>query len=102
LQVQLHRDRFSIEDASREWDRNLSSYIKVATLRIPNQHFIDGTREELSERLAFNVGHSLRAHKPLGAMNRARVHLYKALANFRWKRAGRQPVDPTKAFEETE
>jgi hypothetical protein len=81
--VQLRRDDMPIEDAAVRWDERRSPFVKVATLTIPKQRFRTPARKALAEALAFSPGHALRAHAPLGGLNRARVKIYKALAKFR-------------------
>ena len=86
FKLQLRTPTMPIEDAAVEWREDESPFIKVATLRIAKQDFRSAERDELSETLAFSPGHALAAHRPLGAVNRARMHIYKALSAFRHAR----------------
>jgi hypothetical protein len=90
--VQLRRDDMPIEDAAVKWDERRSPFVKVATLQIPKQKFRTPARRALAETLAFSPGHAKPAHAPLGALNRARVKIYKALSRFRHRRDGRDAL----------
>ncbi|TAK90493.1 MAG: hypothetical protein EPO06_07685 [Burkholderiaceae bacterium] len=93
--VQLRRDpaHMPVEDAAVEWTEVQSAFIKVATLRIPPQEFRTEERAQLAEALAFSPGHARVEHRPIGAINRARMTIYKILSDFRHARDGRaKPV----------
>ena len=62
-----------IEDAGVEWREDKVSFVKVATLRIAKQEFRTTERDELSEALTFSPAHALAEHRPIGAVNRARM-----------------------------
>jgi hypothetical protein len=83
--VQFHVDdrRTPIEDASVEWQTRDSPYHRVGLIRIPRQRFDDADRVTRGERMTFNPWHSLMAHTPLGGMNRARLEIYRQMAEFR-------------------
>ena len=83
VQFQTDGRRMPIEDASVEWKREDSPYVRVARLRIPPQVVGDEARAAACERTAFNPWHCLEAHRPLGNMNRARRAIYEAMAAFR-------------------
>ena len=75
LCAQLCRDEqtMPIEDASVEWPQEQSPFIAVATLLVPPQVSWDDTESPgIEDRLAFSPWHALQAHRPLGALNRAR------------------------------
>ena len=84
--VQFHADekRTPIEDASVEWEREVSPYHPVARIRIPRQT-IDEAGASACDDAAFNPWHSLPEHRPLGSMNRARREIYRAMSEFRRK-----------------
>ena len=90
--VQLRRDDMPIEDAAVRWDERRAPFVKVATLVIAKQKFRTPARKALAETLSFSPGHALRAHAPLGGLNRARVKIYKALSRFRHQRDGREDL----------
>jgi hypothetical protein len=83
LQVQTDPYKMPVEDPSVVWDEGLSPYRKVATIQIPPQSFDSAAQMEFCENLSFNPWHSLREHRPLGGLNRARKVVYLALAKLR-------------------
>lgn len=90
--VQMQKEDMPIEDAAVLWDEAESPFIKLATLHIPAQRFRNKQRAELAESLSFSPGNALPAHAPLGGLNRARIAIYKALANFRHERDRRDNI----------
>ena len=86
LGVQLSTDieKMPAEDASVEWPEDESPYLSVAKLTIPPQ---EGWTEEKSgmvdDKMYFSPWHGLAAHRPLGAIQRARKPAYPASAAFR-------------------
>jgi hypothetical protein len=86
LRVQLCTDieAMPIEDASIEWDQALSPYVAVARLVIPAQRaWQDGQSTTEEDQMAFDPWHALAAHRPLGALNRARLVVMGASRDFR-------------------
>ena len=94
FKVQLCSDpaRMPIEDASVEWSEAAAPFVKVATLRIPRQQFRTPERDALSEALTFSPAHALVAHRPIGAVNRARMRIYTEQSAFRQQRDQRRKV----------
>jgi hypothetical protein len=86
--VQLQSDpvRMPVENPMVPWDPRLSPYRKVATLRFPVQTFDTPAQRELCENLSFNPWRTLPEHRPLGAINRARLKVYPAISRFRHER----------------
>lgn len=75
LCAQLCRDQetMPIEDASVEWPEEESPFVPVAHLHIARQiAWDDAESPAVEDRLAFSPWHALDAHRPLGALNRAR------------------------------
>ncbi|MGI4846676.1 MAG: catalase family protein [Janthinobacterium lividum] len=86
LRVQLCTDieKMPIEDASVEWDQELSPFVTVATLTLPAQRAWQAQgSEKLEDEIAFSPWHALAAHRPLGALNRARRVVMAASREFR-------------------
>lgn len=83
--VQFFQDeqRTPIEDMSREWKESDAPFVKVATLRIPKQSFQTPERFSVAEELSFSPGHARVEHRPLGGINRARIHVYDQLWKYR-------------------
>ncbi len=86
--VQLRKDGMSIGDSRPRWDEGVSPFRKVATLTIPRQSFRTAERDELAEALSFSPGHARVEHRPLGSINRARMHVYRTNSDFRHTRRG--------------
>jgi hypothetical protein len=74
------------------WDERRAPFVKVATLLIPRQSFRNPARKAMAETLSFSPGTAKPAHAPLGGLNRARVKIYKALSQFRHRRAKRKDL----------
>jgi len=75
LRVQLctDLDEMPIEDASKEWPEELSPYVAVARLALaPQQSWDPVASQRLEDETAFDPWNCLAAHRPLGAINRAR------------------------------
>lgn len=73
-----------IENANLVWDEAKSPYIKVASIRIPQQEQIDSVAQlNFCENLSFNPWHSDPATRPLGQINRIRRLIYPAVSGFR-------------------
>lgn len=83
VQVQTDPFRMPIEDASVRWPESLSPFVPAATIRIPKQRFDSPAQCEFARRLSINPWHGLKAHRPLGNQNRARLRMYRTLSMFR-------------------
>ncbi len=99
IAVQLNTDAedMPIEDAQAKWSEELSPYRVVARLTLPVQAAFDPAKEAFFEDLSFSPAHSLVAHQPLGGINRARLVVYKTLANHRLSENGKATHQPTTA-----
>ena len=86
FQVQLcvDIDKMPIENPSIEWDEALSPFVTVATLEVKPQVAWDKRRSErVDDHMAFSPWHGIVAHRPVGAIMRARKSAYELSANFR-------------------
>jgi catalase len=86
LRVQLctDLDTMPIEDPTVLWNETQSPFITVATLSVePQAGWTHGRSEAQEDRLSFSPWHGLSAHRPLGAVNRARRTLYDFSADYR-------------------
>jgi hypothetical protein len=90
LQRRVDSAAMPIEDAAVEWREAQSPFVKVATLRIPSQEFRTAERDALSEALTFSPAHALMEHRPIGAVNRARMRIYREQSAFRQQRDKRR------------
>jgi hypothetical protein len=76
-------DRTPIEDSTVEWTESVSKPQHIAKIVIPAQQLLSAERDWFCENLSFNPWHCLRAHKPLGAVNRVRKSVYLAISQHR-------------------
>ena len=83
LMIQLKKKGMSVENASDVWDEKVSPVIKVGKITIPPQLFDTPQRKLFGERLTFSPGHSLKEHRPVGTLNRARSVIYNEMQKFR-------------------
>jgi hypothetical protein len=83
-----------IEDASAEWDETKSPYRTVARLTLPPQIAWTPELAAYDDLLAFNPGHAVAAHRPLGSIMRARMRAYHATQRFRLNANGLAGTEP--------
>lgn len=86
LRVQLctDLDRMPIEDASQEWPEESSPYVAVARLVVaPQASWDPAASPRLEDETAFDPWNCLAAHRPLGAINRARREVMKVSRELR-------------------
>ncbi|TZG27632.1 catalase family protein [Sphingomonas montanisoli] len=86
LRVQLCRDLEAnpIEDASVAWPEEDNPYIAVARIEVPAQAAWNDARARiLDDQTSFNPWHGIQAHRPLGAVMRARKPVYAASVETR-------------------
>ena len=107
VQRRIDSPKMPIDDATRRWPEWLSSFEKVATIRVPRQVFWPQTgfslelgkktseMTELGENMSFNPWHTLRDHEPLGAINLARRQVYPAIVELRHRLNGVDRTEPT-------
>ena len=84
--VQLHTspDTMPIEDASVVWPEGESPYLPVARIRVePQDGWSEAKHGAVDDRMAFSPWHGLAAHRPLGAIMRARKSVYESSVRFR-------------------
>ncbi|TXF90808.1 catalase family protein [Neolewinella aurantiaca] len=94
IQVQTDARKMPIEDARVEWDRSLSPFIRVATVRILQQEFTSAEQQAYGQNLSFSPWHALPAHRPLGGINRGRRAIYDQMSKFRHGRTGGAMAEP--------
>lgn len=86
VRVQLATDIafMPVEDASMEWPEELSPFVAVARIVVPQQASWSAEREvEIDQGMAFSPWHGLAAHRPLGGVMRVRKPAYAQSAGFR-------------------
>lgn len=95
--IQLCKDleRMPVENANTEWPEDESPYRPVARLILPPQDAYTPARQAfVDEDLSFCPAHSLAAHRPLGAIMRARMRVYEVLGTARRQENGRLLREP--------
>lgn len=81
-----------MEDPSVLWPEEISPFEKVAVLRAAAQPgWTEERVAEINEQLRFSPWTGLQAHRPLGAINRARGPAYAMSSRFR-ERANGCPI----------
>lgn len=95
--VQCFKDETTtpIENAGVEWKEIDSPFIKLAEIEIPTQKIYTGKRFQVAEQLSFSPANTLKAHQPIGGLNRARIKIYEAISKFRHQRNNKQICEPT-------
>ena len=83
IQIFDNYETTPIDDASIEWKEEISQPIKLAEIIIDKQKFNTLERDELQKKLSFDLTNTLEVHEPIGPLNRARMEIYKSLANNR-------------------
>lgn len=86
FQVQLCVDieKMPVEDPTVEWDESLSPFVTVATLQVQPQVAWDEARSQrVDDHMSFSPWHGIAAHRPVGAIMRARKSAYANSADFR-------------------
>lgn len=86
LRVQLCRDldRMPVEDPSVLWDEADSPFVTVARLHaLAQPGWAADAAELVDDHMRFSAWTGLQAHRPLGAVNRARREPYRMSAAFR-------------------
>lgn len=91
VQPARHFDEMNIEKGNLQWDEKVSPYLPMGTIHIPKQDvdistalndFVSPNHQETTlpydNTLQFNPWNQLVAHRPLGALNRARMDVYNA------------------------
>ncbi len=66
----------SVEDVVDEWPEEEAEFIKVAHIEFPPQQVNVSIPADRCEAMSYNPWHSIPAHRPLGAINRARLQVY--------------------------
>lgn len=100
LRVQLCRDiqRMPVEDPSVLWDEVISPFVTVARLHaLAQSGWSSDAADLVDEHMRFSVWTGLQAHRPLGAINRARREPYRRSASFRSAFNGCPILEPAAA-----
>ena len=92
VQRQVHPYKMPVERAAVSWSEKLSKPVMVGTLTIPAQRFDTSEMMWFCEHIAFSPWNCLKAHRPLGSLNRARREVYRSISRFRHGR-NEIPID---------
>ena len=88
-QLRTSDESMPVEDASVPWPEDESPYVAVARLTVPRQDaWSEDKQRRIDDGLAFSPWHGIEAHRPLGAIMRARRAAYPASAGFRAEHNG--------------
>lgn len=83
VQLQNSNKNMPIEDATVLWKETDSPFLPVAKITIFKQQFDTPEQQQFCENLSFSPWNALEAHRPIGALNRARKWVYEASSNYR-------------------
>jgi hypothetical protein len=72
-----------MEDMCTLWDEKEFPFVTVARITIPQQDIATPERQKFCETLFYTPWHGLRAHRPLGGINRLRQKVYEVSAAHR-------------------
>lgn len=95
IQPQTDARKMPIEDPRKIWDRDLSPFVKVATIRVFMQTFDTPEQQLYGDNLSFTPWHALLEHRPLGGVNRGRKIIYSTMSPFRHKANGEPLIEPS-------
>ena len=102
LKAQLCTDlaAMPVEDASVVWPEDQSPYLTVATIEFePQTGWSEALAAAVDDGMMFSPWHGLAAHRPLGAVMRARKTAYENSAQFRAERNG-QPIKEPRSLDD--
>jgi hypothetical protein len=92
VDVQTNSTTQPIEDPTVSWSAQDGARREwLASITIPQQDI--GTNSSLAENIAFSPWHALPEHEPVGAINRARMPVYREMAKLRHESNGVVPTD---------
>lgn len=84
VQLRTNAETMPVEDASVVWPEEESPHVAVARLEVAAQPaWSEARARRVDDGLAFSPWTGLAAHRPLGAINRARQAAYATASRFR-------------------
>lgn len=96
VQLQTDAQAMPIEDASIDWDTELSPYRTIARLHIPSQRpYTPERRVYGDDVLSFDPWAGRDDLRPLGSINRVRAKAYRASSKLRHHLNARAEYEPT-------
>ena len=99
IQVQLCADlaQMPVEDVTVEWPEQLSPFVTVAKLRLPQQDISDSANLDKMDALSFTPWRVTAEHRPLGNIVRVRKEVYRHSSILRHRLNGQQRAEPSDA-----
>ena len=99
IQVQLCADlaQMPVEDVTVEWPEQLSPFVTVAKLRLPQQDISDDTNLEKMDALSFTPWRVRAEHAPLGNIMRVRKEVYRHSSILRHRLNRQERSEPSTA-----
>ena len=99
IQVQLCADlaQMPVEDVTVEWPEQLSPFVTVAKLRLPQQDISDSANLDKMVALSFTPWRVTAALRPLGNIMRVRKEVYRHSSILRHRLNGQQRAEPSSA-----
>jgi hypothetical protein len=94
VQKFVNETKTPTENLLQEWQSEDTPYVKVATLRIPQQVFDYEERKHLDAGMFFTPWHTIAAHEPIGSVNLARKKLYSEVAKQRRENLAKHLREP--------
>jgi hypothetical protein len=99
-QLRTNPRTMPVENAATEWSEDESPYRTVARLTVePQPAWSEARARIVDDGLSFSPWHGLVAHRPLGAINRARLVAYEEAARDRAARQGCPLREPNRRLE---
>ena len=97
IQVQLCADlaQMPVEDVTVEWPEQLSPFVTVAKLRLPQQDISDNTNLEKMDALSFTPWRVTAEHAPLGNIMRVRKEVYRHSSILRHRLNQQERSEPS-------
>jgi len=95
VQLQADPRTMPIEDPTVEWNPEVSPYVAVAEITIPEQRFDSVATDRMCEFMSFSPWHALPEHRPLGGINRVRKAVYPTISALRHRLDGVKELEPT-------
>lgn len=85
FKVQINPNKaFDIEKPAKSWSTKISPWITVGRLTIPRQTGVGSEKQiNFCENLNFNPWRTVVENRPMGAVNRIRLSVYKHISAFR-------------------
>ncbi|WP_282349861.1 catalase family protein [Pseudomonas sp. PS01301] len=88
IQTQDATRYMPIEDTSVQWKESDAPFQTVAHIQVPAQDFDTPEQNLMCDNLSFSPWHGIKAHRPIGGINRLRKAVYEAVSAYRLERNG--------------